>query len=165
MASGNTLCVFTALDNEPPSASYATADSRNAHPCLDFDATADESAVFRGVLPRHYSGGSLTVTLIWAATSATTGACRWAVSIERDDTGLDMDADSFATAVTAGASAPGTSGAPAYTAIVMTVDSPTDGLVAGEMFRLKVTRDADGTSGTDDMAGDAELYGVEIKET
>lgn len=38
-----------------------------------------------------------------------------------------------------------------------------DSLAAGEAFRLKVTRDADNASDT--MAGDAELIGVEIKET
>ena len=40
-----------------------------------------------------------------------------------------------------------------------------DSLAANESFRLKVTRDADGTTATDDMAGDAELLRVIIKET
>jgi hypothetical protein len=40
-----------------------------------------------------------------------------------------------------------------------------DSVAAGEIFRLKITRDADGTSGTDDLTGDAELLGVEVKET
>jgi hypothetical protein len=34
------------------------------------------------------------------------------------------------------------------------------------MFRLKIRRDADGSSGgTDDVTTDAELFGCEIKET
>jgi hypothetical protein len=35
---------------------------------------------------------------------------------------------------------------------------------AGEPFRLKVRRDADGTSGTDDIATDAELVRIVIRE-
>jgi len=38
-----------------------------------------------------------------------------------------------------------------------------DSVAAGELFRIKVTRDADNES--DDMAGDAELSAVEIRET
>lgn len=166
MASGNTLCVLTPLGNEPPSANFATLDSRNGHPVLDFDAAADESAIWTDVLPRHYAGGGITVTLIWAATSATFGTCRWAVALERIDAGtLDIDADSFATAQTTGGTANGTSGATTYTTIAFTNGAQMDSLAAGEAFRIKVTRDADGTSGTDDMTGDAELIGLEIKET
>jgi hypothetical protein len=40
-----------------------------------------------------------------------------------------------------------------------------DDLVAGEPYRLKVRRDADGTSGTDDIATDAELLSIEVLET
>ena len=40
-----------------------------------------------------------------------------------------------------------------------------DSLSAGEAFRLKLRRDADGTSGTDDVTTDAELLLVEVKET
>jgi hypothetical protein len=39
-----------------------------------------------------------------------------------------------------------------------------DSLAAGEPFRLKVRRDADGTSGTDDIATDAELVRIVIRE-
>ena len=71
MAAGNSLIIFNALANEPPSSNYATLDTRNGQPCLDFDASTDESAIFSGLLPRHYAGGGLTVRLYWAATSAT----------------------------------------------------------------------------------------------
>jgi hypothetical protein len=39
-----------------------------------------------------------------------------------------------------------------------------DSVAAGEPFRLLVRRDADGTSGTDDIATDAEVYRVVIRE-
>ncbi|TXH13944.1 MAG: hypothetical protein E6R03_10400 [Hyphomicrobiaceae bacterium] len=166
MASGNTLVVFEALGNQPPTSNYATLDTRNSQPCLDFDASTDESALFSAVLPRHYSGGGLTVTLIWAATSATSGTCRWDVSIERQaDEAQDLDSDGFASAQSSGGTAPGTSGMLQYTSIAFTDGAQIDSLAVGERFRLKVTRDADGTGGTDDMTGDAELFAVEIRET
>jgi len=166
MASGNTLISFGPLDNEPPSSNYATIDTRNSQPCLDFDASTDESAIFSGVLPRHYAGGGITVTLMWAATSATSGTVRWDVSIERQaDEAQDIDSDGFASAQSAGGTAPATSGMLQYTTIAFTDGAQMDSLAVGERFRLKVTRDADGSGGTDDATGDAELLGVEIKET
>jgi len=163
MASGDTLVVFTPLHNEAPSANFATLDLRNGHPVLDFDAASDEDAIFTGVLPRNYSGGGITATLIWLATSATTGDVVWNTAIERIDTGTDTDADSFATANAATATTSGTSGAPTYTGIAHTSGAQMDSLAAGEAFRLKVTRDANNASDT--MTGDAELLAVEIKET
>jgi hypothetical protein len=38
-------------------------------------------------------------------------------------------------------------------------------IAVGELFRIKIRRDADDTSATDNAAGDAELNAVEIKET
>ena len=73
MATGDTLAVFTPKSNVPPTSNGATLDQRNNHLVLDFDDTTDESAVFESFLPEHYDGGGLTVTLVWMATSATTG--------------------------------------------------------------------------------------------
>lgn len=157
--------IFTALANEPPAANFATLDTRNSHPVLDFDAATDEHAVFRGVLPSTYAAGGVNVKLIWAATSAITGTARWAVAWERIPVGAqDLDADSFATAKTAGGTADGVSGETTETTIPFSDGAEMDSVGAGEMFRLKVTRDADGTSGTDDMTGDAELIAVVITE-
>jgi len=163
MASGDTLLTFTPLANQPPASTYATFDTRNGHVVLDFDASADEVAVFGDVLPRHYAGGGVTVTLVWMATTATSGNVVWSVAIERDDTATDLDTDSFATANTATAAAPATSGAPAYTTIAFTNGAQMDSLAVGEAFRLKVQRT--GSSGSDTATGDAELLAVEIKET
>lgn len=162
------LCRFLARDNEPPASAYATQDTRNSHPVLAFDAATDESAVFSDYLPAQYAGAGLTVRLVWSAASATSGTCRWSVAFERladaDTQTDDLDTDSFATALTTGASPPaGSAGQLQYTDIAFT-NAQLDGLLAGEFFRLKVMRDADGTSGTDDMAGDAHLRGVSIRQ-
>lgn len=163
MASGNTLLAFEAPAAQLPAANYATFDTRNNHVCLDFDAAADEACYFEGVLPRHYAGGGLTVTLIWAASSATSGVTRWDVAIERHDTGTDLDADSFAADASVDATASGTSGALVYTSLTFTSGAAMDSLAAGEHFRLRVNRDANHANDT--MTGDAELFGVEIRET
>lgn len=166
MASGDTLCWLHPYGSEPPSANYATQDLRNGHPVLDFDAATDESACWTAYLPANYAGGGLTIIIEWAATSATSGTCRWDASIERiDDEGLDIDADSFASAQSVGATAPATSGMVQYSSVAFTSGAQMDSLAAGELFRIKLTRDADGSGGTDDMAGDAEVLGVTIKET
>lgn len=165
MASGNVLAVFVPQNGEPPASNYATLDARNAIMVADFDAAADEAIVFRGYLPGHYSGGGLTVKLYWMATSAVAGACRWQSAIERDDGALDHDADGFATANSAGTTTSGTSGNTNTTTITHASGAEMDSLAANEPFRLKINRDADGTSGTDDMAGDAELLMVAILET
>lgn len=164
MASGDTLCIFVPTDNEPTSSNYATLDTRNAHPVLDFDASTDESAVFTGVLPRNYAGGGLTVTLIWGASAATSGDVVWNSAIERIAEGAqDIDSDGFATAQAATATASGTSGVQDYVTIAHTSGAQMDSLAAGESFRLKITRDANHAN--DDATCDAELVAVEIRET
>jgi hypothetical protein len=166
MASNETLVIFTPLHNEPPATSFATLDTRNSHPTLDFDGAADEEAVFTAIMPRNYGGGGITIISYWSFTSATSGSLRVQTSIERMDvSSLDIDADSFATANSAGGTAPGTSGQIIAVTTVHASGAEMDGLLAGEMFRLKIRRDADGTSGTDDIVSDAECLGVEIRET
>lgn len=167
MASGDTLLIFTPAANVPPASNYATFDQRNGHLVLDFDGSADEEAVFAGVMPQNYSAATgITVDLFIAFTSATSGTSRWQVAIERiDASSLDIDSDSFASFQSAGVSAPGTSGQVVVCSVTLTAGSQIDSLVAGEAFRLKIRRDADGTSGTDDITTDAELLRVHIKET
>lgn len=166
MASGDTLVPFFPADNEPPASAFATPDWRNGHPVLDFDGSTDEEAVFTGVLPKNYGGGGLTIKTWWAFSSATSGSLRVQAAIERiDASSLDIDADSFASFQSAGGSAPGTSGQVIAVDVALTSGAQMDSLAAGELFRLKIRRDADATSGTDDITTDAELVGIEIRET
>lgn len=166
MASGDTLCTFLPTSNEPPTSAFATLDLRNVHHVLDFDGATDEEAVWTGVLPAHYDGGGLSVRIFVAFTSATSGSGRLQVAIERiDASSLDIDADSFAAFQSTGVTAPGTSGQVVVGTVTFTSGAQMDSLVVGEAFRLKVRRDADGTSGTDDIATDMELLAVEIRET
>lgn len=153
---------WTPLQNEPPAANYATLDSRNGRAVLDFDTATQEAAVFSGTLPTDYAGGGVTVHLWCALSTATTGTIGWDVALERTDTSsLDIDADSFATAVTVAAvTVPGISGQVLKMSANIADGAAMDGLVAGELFRLRVRRDV----ATDTAAGDAELLRVTMVE-
>lgn len=155
---------FLPTANEPPTANFATPDTRNGHPILDFDDTSDEDAVFSAVLSPDYSGGGLTVEIYWLATSATSGDTVWNAAIERhEDDALDLDADSFAAANAVTDTAASASGEISVATITFTDGADMDSLAAGESFRLKITRDAN--NGSDTMSGDAELLRVVVRET
>ena len=162
MASGNTLIEWTALANQPPASNYATLDTRNSIAVLDFDASTAENAVFVGVMPRHYAGGGVTITIHWMATSATSNSVVWTTAFERMNT--DEDSDSFATGNDSAASnANGTSGIITAATTTHTDGAQMDSVAIGEPFRLKITRKV--ADANDTMTGDAEIVAVEIKET
>ncbi len=167
MASGDTLLIFEPKNNDPPATIYATLDTRNLHPVLDFDAAADEEAVFPIFLPKAYGGGGITITLIWMASTATSGNVVWQAAFERHvDDGFDLDSDGFAAFNNGGQDvAPSASGEVSYDTVTFTDGVDMDSLAANESGRLKIRRDADSTDATDDMAGDAELLRVIVKET
>lgn len=165
MASGATLLEIFPQSNEPPASTYAQLNTRNGHSVLDFDAALDEAAVFKTILPRNYGSGGLTVYVHWVAATATSGVVVWSAEIERDGEGIqDIDADGFATAQTAQATAPATSGNIDIQAITFTDGAQIDSLAVGEGFRLRIKR-LGSSDANDTMAGDAELWGIEIKET
>jgi len=158
---------WDARENElPAGVNVATLDFRNGHPVLDFDGSVDEEAVFGGVLPTHYGGGGVRCELWIAFTSAVSGFVRFQAAIERMNVAsLTLDADDFAAFQSAGGTAPGLSGQLVIVAIPFTNGAQMDSLQAGEAFRLKVRRDADGTSGTDNIPTDAELLRVVLRES
>ncbi len=162
-ASGDTLLIFRPQDNEPVASDFATLDTRNLHPVLDFDAATNKSAVFSATMPRSYAGGGLTVYIHYALTSATTGNTDWDVAFERiGDQQQDIDSDGFAAVnSTDNTTVPGTSGNVDIITVTFTNGADMDSIAVGEGFRLKVTRDA----ASDTATGDAELRFVEIKET
>lgn len=153
---------FGPRDNDPPATNYATLDTRNNRPVLDFDDTTQEAAVFTGVLPDDYDGGGLTVTLWCSMTSAVSGTVGWDVAIERTQASTDdIDSDSFATAATiTAATVPGTSGQVLKMSVNIANGADLDSLAAGELFRLRVRRDV----ANDTAVGDAELLRVMVTE-
>ena len=164
MASGDTLLVFHPYNNEPPSSNYMTLDTRNGHPVLDADASTDEEAVFSGIMPQHYAGTTgVTVYIHYSMSTATSNNVVWQAAFERIGDGQqDVDSDGFeAFNGTGQVAVPGTSGHVDIASIAFTDGADMDSVEAGDLFRIKVTRDAS----SDDAAGDAELHAVEIRET
>lgn len=163
MASGNSLIAWTPLSNEPPAANFATFDTRNGHPVLDFDDTTAEAAIFRAILPRHYSGGGITVYVHYACTSAITGTVGWTVEFDRvSDSQVDIDSDTWSSATTITAvTVPGTAGHVDICNAAVTNGANIDSMAVGEAFRMRLKRDV----ANDTATGDAELYLIELKET
>jgi hypothetical protein len=157
----NTIAIWDAIGGAPPSSAGATLDLRNAHVVADFDADTNETLYFSAVLPSYYAGGNLQCKLHWMATAATSGNVRWRAAFERLEAGgPDLDANDFQTAAEATGAASSTSGKLTVTSITL---SALDTAVAGDAFRIAVTRGAnDGTNDT--MTGDAELATVELLE-
>lgn len=156
----STLLIFTALHAEYPASAFATFDTRNLHAILDFDDTVDESAIFSAVLPRSYDASGLKIWIHFAMETAVTGNVIWKVAFERIGEVLDIDADSFAAAQSTGAiTVPGTSGMIEMASVTLTDGAQIDGLLAGEGFRMKITRDAV----TDTAVDDAEILYIEIE--
>lgn len=153
---------FGPLQNEPPASNYATLDTRNNRPVLDFDDTTEEESVWTLALPEAYEGGGITVDIWCALTSATSGTVGWKVAIERiDASSLDIDSDSFASANTVTAvTVPGTSGQVLKMSVDISDGANMDSVAAGELFRIKVSRDV----ASDTATGDAELLRVQISE-
>jgi hypothetical protein len=170
MASGQTLIVFGARDGVPSATAGAAhgilaggSTPAEGVPILAYDSGTDEHCDFTGVMPRAYAGGGLTLTLYWASTQ-TSGATVWNAAFRRiADDAEDVDTShsydfNAVTATTASAA-----GEVDYVAITFTDGADMDSLAVGELFNLRITRDAD--NGSDDMTGDAYLIAVEIKET
>jgi len=161
MATGQTLAIWEAIGGTPATTAAATYDVRNGHVVLDFDADSNETSYFASVLPKHYAGGNIDCKLHWMATSATAGNVRWSAAFERlEAAGPDLDANDLQTAAEANGAANATSGKLTVTTLTLTA---LDGAVAGDAFRIAVTRVA-GDGANDTMTGDAELVAVELVE-
>ena len=154
-----TYAVFTPLTNTPPSTNFATLDTRNSIPVLEFDGgSTDEYAIWVGIMPEAaVLTSGLEVRITWMADTATSGNVRWGVQFERGNT--DLDTDSFDTAAEGNSAANGTSGIPSVASITNT---NIDGITAGDLFRLRVYREASDTT-NDTMTGDAQLIAVEVR--
>jgi hypothetical protein len=150
---------FTALDNQPPATLFATLDTRNSIPVLDFDAASTEYAVFGGFIQ---DGANLTsglhVNIHWTASTATNGNCVW--QAEFKDMDDDLDSITWGTPVTGISLTNATNGAPTTTTISLS-SAQIDNLVAGDFFLLRIARS--GGSASDTMVGDAELIALEVE--
>lgn len=154
---------WSARDNQPPATAFATIDTRNGQYVLDFDdgaAGANERAVFAGIIPAEFSltGGFKVRVHWWASSINTAHRVKWTAEVDRRNTDASTDSGAWGSIHSALGPPDGTQFKPTFTEITLT---SIDGLVAGEPFRLRITRDA-ADSANDTMSGDAELFGVQI---
>jgi len=172
MASGDTLLTLTASNGISPAATAAAFGVRaggstpaESVPVISFDAATDEFIDFYGIMPQSYAGTTgLTLKLFWSAASATSNDCIWSAafrSMEDDAEDIDTSHSYAFNSVTD--TAPSASGEVTVSSITFTDGADADSVGAGDQFILRVSRDAD--NGSDTMAGDAELWSVEIRET
>ena len=164
MASGDSLVLFLPQACELVSSNSAVLNVRNQHPVLQFDDTTNESVVFKAIMPQSYASTTgVTVYLHYSMASATSCDIDWDVAFERvSDSIQDIDSDGFAAVNSVdNTTVPGTSGLVDVVSVAFTDGADMDSVVAGDGFRIKVTRDA----ASDTASGDAELWAVEIRET
>lgn len=162
MASGDTLLEFFPAMAEAPATLFALQRRRNGHPTLVFDGSTNWSTIFTAIMPEHYTDGGLTIDLYFSVVGIT-GDVDWDVAIERIAlSSQDIDADGFAAVNSIdGTSVPGTSGHVVVATVTFVTGADMDSVVAGDLFRLQVTRDA--ASDVDNT--DAELLGIHVKES
>jgi hypothetical protein len=112
-------------------------------------------------MPNWYTGNGIDVNVHFSMTTATAGKVRWRAEVERiPDSLLDIDADDFAAPNYRDVIVPAVSGNVKIRPIRFAAGADMDSVVAGDMFRLKISRDPaiDGNA-----AGDAELHAVELR--
>lgn len=157
-----TIATFNPTQGDPPASNYATYNTRNNHPVLEFDTTTQEAIYFTGRVPQGTSfTGGLTVYVQWAAATATTGTIGWDVAFERIvAAGLDIDSDSFGTAKTiTAATVSGTSGITSTTSVNFASGDLPASFAEGDMYRIRIRRDV----ANDTATGDAQLVQTEIR--
>lgn len=129
----------------------------------DFDAT---TAWYLDLLCKlvGYDGVGLTFTLVWSASTATTGDVRWEIAVRAmPDDAEDIDAAHTYVFNGVTDAAPSVSGEVVYPTIAFTDGADMDSWAEGELAIVRVRRDP--AHGDDDMAGDAELWAVGGVET
>lgn len=155
---------FLPQDAVQPTSSFATFDTISGtyfpFVVLDFASSGTESAYFF-LLSADYGSGNPTVTIYWAADTATSGSVVWSVQLAAVTP--NTEATSLASKLFDGAQTVTDTHLGTIARRVHSCDvtiSNLDGLTAGEYVVLKVSRL--GSDVSDTMAGDAMLLGLKL---
>jgi hypothetical protein len=149
----------------PPASAHADRVSVQNRIALAFDQSTVEAVYSKAItMSTSYTGaGTLKCDIYYSAPGATSGKVDFEVSVEAITNGdaLDLGAASSFDSVNAGnQTVPGTAGNLSVLTITLTNK---DGVAVGDLFRIKLERDAD--DATDDTAdGDARVWLVVIYE-
>lgn len=129
---------------------------------LAYDATTDESAFWK-LKAVSYGSGNLTLTLFWYADTASSANVVWEAQIAAitpDTDTQDVETDGLATLNFVQDTHLGTTGQRVHTCAITI--SNLDSIAANDLVFVRIARDANGTSATDDMTGDAILILAEL---
>jgi hypothetical protein len=144
-----------------------TASATNTPPYflqLAFDGATDESCSWSFQMPGDYASAPV-LDVLYKMASATTGTIRFEARIAAitDGDTTDADAKAYATTNSAGDTVPATTaGKVGGFSITLT---NADSLAAGDFVVVQLRRDADGTTGTDDVTTDTEVIAVRMSYT
>jgi len=131
---------------------------------LAFDASTDETAYWTFIAPQGITG-TITLVLTIAMASATSGAVGFQAQLEAITNADATDTDATTSFDTVNNSAsttvPATAGYIKQISITMT---NADSIAAGDLVRLSINRDADGSAITDSATGDAYLLAAELRD-
>lgn len=153
---------WSATDASFPASGYATLDTRNTHPVLDFSTgTTNRRCFFQGVIPDNYDGEDIEVVLFMTMTSATSGSIVMSVRIE-NMSGLDITSDSFTAGYPNATIAVPSPAGTMFEATITLTGANLDSVAAGNPFRIEVLRDTPNRAG-DTASGDMELHLVEMR--
>ena len=173
MATGDSLLLLGPSNGTPPATLYATfgvmdgaSTPAEAILILKYDDTTQKYIDFYCVMPEHYDGGGITLTVMFSANDVASDVIEWQAAFRRiadDSEDLDSTAHTYVyNAVVA--TVPSVIGEVAYDNITFTNGAEMDSVVAGDYFILRVTRDPTPSSGTN-AAGNGEIHILHMKET
>ena len=160
MSSGDRIAAWAAPAGQTPTTAFATFKRANADQfgpfCYEFASTPEQNLSFQDIFPAAYAGGGLTFKIHWAATNTNTGDAQFDLSLQR----LLNATDTFGTLQNGGVAGPGTVGEIAIVTVTFTDGQLPGGLVAGDLWRVKVAKNTIGT-----YSGNPQLLGIEVLET
>lgn len=157
---------FSASNAFLPSSNFAAPGQipTTLTPCHAFDADTDETLYLIGIVPAEHTGSGTLKFKIIGCSSATSGnTARFDTAMENRTPGANEAANSASFGT--GQSVTITDSTTAYGIVqgVITM-TPTTTPVAGDLFRLAVTRDANNGSSLDTLAADFLAMGYELYE-
>ncbi len=129
---------------------------------LAFDAASDEAAFWKFRL-EGYTSGNITIDIEWYADTASANSVVWEAmlaAITPNIDSQDVETKSFGALSFVQSTHLGTTGQRLHRATIILTDI--NSAVADDAVWLRIARDADSTSATDDMTGDAHLTSVRL---
>lgn len=152
------------LNAEYPSSNFPQLSLNNRRPVLWFDASTDETAYWTFVAWQGITTPlTLVITTVMASATSGTVGIQAALECITDGDATDTDATTSFDTVNNSASTTvaGTAGYEKQISITLTNN---DSIAAGDMVRLAVNRDADGSAITDSATGDMGIYVMELRD-